>query len=105
MERGYADQQQPNNARLECKILNLGCGHKRLAEAVNLDLRPSTTADIVHDLNSVPWPLPDSQFEAVIMQDSLEHLTDIVAVMEEIHRVCLNGALVRITTPHFSSSN
>ncbi len=89
----------------DLKVLNLGCGLKRLPDALNLDLRASTGADVVHDLNSIPWPLPDSQFETVLLGDSLEHLKDIVATMEEIHRVCVNGAVVRITTPHFSSSN
>jgi SAM-dependent methyltransferase len=35
----------------------------------------------------------------------LEHLHDLVAAMEEIHRVCRPGAIVRIKTPHFSSPN
>ena len=87
------------------KVLNLGCGFKRLSDALNVDLRASTGADIVHDLNSIPWPLPDNQFETVLLGDSLEHLKDIVAAMEEIHRVSVRGAIVRITTPHFSSSN
>jgi SAM-dependent methyltransferase len=85
--------------------LNLGCGRKYLPDALNVDLRASTKPDIVHNLNSIPWPLPDDQFGTVLLGDSLEHLKDIVATMEEIHRVCQNGAVVRITTPHFSSSN
>lgn len=105
MDSGHADRKQPDDGRLEQKVLNLGCGRKRLAGALNLDFRPSAAADMVHDLDSIPWPLPDNQFETVVMQDSLEHLRDVVAVMEEVHRVCINGALVRIATPHFSSSN
>jgi SAM-dependent methyltransferase len=105
MDDGHTEQNQPRNARVALKVLNLGCGRKRLGDALNLDMRDSTAADVIHDLNSIPWPLPDSQFETVIMRDSLEHLTDIVAVMEEIHRVCVNSATVHIATPHFSSSN
>jgi hypothetical protein len=87
------------------KFLNLGSGLKRVPNAVNVDLRASTNPDIVHDLDSIPWPLPDNHFEGVLLSDSLEHLKDIVATMEEIHRVCQNHAVVWITTPHFSSSN
>ncbi len=105
MGNGGANRERPDDARPEYKVLNLGCGRKRLAGALNLDFRPSIAADMVHDLDSMPWPLPDNQFDTVVMQDSLEHLRDVVAVMEEVHRVCVNGALVRIATPHFSSSN
>jgi SAM-dependent methyltransferase len=87
------------------KVLNLGCGFKRIPDALNVDLRAGTGPDIVHDLNSIPWPLPDHHFARVVLGDCLEHLKDIVATMEEIHRVCQNGAIVQITTPHFSSSN
>ena len=58
-----------------------------------------------HNLNRLPWPLPSDQFEQCDLYDVIEHLEDIVAVMEEIHRVCRNGAVVRITVPHFSCAN
>jgi hypothetical protein len=35
----------------------------------------------------------------------LEHLDRLVEVMDEIHRVCRHGAIVRITVPHFTSAN
>lgn len=87
------------------RVLNLGSGNKYMAGAVNIDITPATNPDLVHNLNCLPWPLPDSHFREVHAFDVLEHLTDLVAVMEEIHRVCEDGALVRITTPHFSSAN
>jgi SAM-dependent methyltransferase len=82
--------------------LNLGCGRKYLSEALNLDFNPETNADVVHDLNQLPWPLPDNCFREVLAYDVIEHLDNFIAVMEEIHRVCQDGALVRITVPHFS---
>jgi len=87
------------------KVLNLGSGPKLMPDALNVDLRASNSPDLVHDLDLTPWPLPDNHFEEVVLGDILEHLRDIVATMEEIHRVCQDGAVVRITTPHFSSSN
>ena len=38
-------------------------------------------------------------------QDVIEHLSDTIRVMEEIHRISRNGARVHITVPHFSSAN
>ena len=86
-------------------ILNLGCGHKRTTGAVNLDITPDTNPDIVHDLNVKPWPFPDNQFREVVAYDVIEHLDDVIQTMEEIHRICCNGATVKITLPHFSCAN
>jgi hypothetical protein len=61
--------------------------------------------DIVHDLNQVPWPLPAGHFNEVQAFDVIEHLDNVINVMEEIHRVCVDSATVRITVPHFSCSN
>jgi hypothetical protein len=90
---------------VEVNILNLGCGDKRIEGATNVDVNPRVKAEIVHDLNRLPWPLPDDRFETVQMADSIEHLKNVVSTMDEVHRVCKNGAVVKITTPHFSSSN
>lgn len=87
------------------RTLNLGSGKKHINGATSIDIVPETEPDIVHDLNQRPWPLRDSTFERVYAHDVIEHLHDIVATMEEIHRVCLAGAIVEITVPHFSSSN
>ncbi len=84
-------------------VLHLGCGHRLIAGAVNVDMRAGVGADVVHDLNQRPWPFPDNRFGAVIATHVIEHLHDTVAVMEEIHRVCRHGATVKIVTPHFSS--
>ncbi|MGL4552054.1 MAG: class I SAM-dependent methyltransferase [Gemmataceae bacterium] len=87
------------------RVLHLGAGQKYDPRAVNVDLVASTGPDLVHDLDRTPWPLPDGRFEEVWAYDVLEHLDDLIAVMEEIHRVCRPGAVVKVTVPHFSSSN
>lgn len=86
-------------------ILHLGAGKKYEPQAVNVDLVASTSPDIVHDLDRTPWPLPDDHFTEVWAYDVVEHLTDVVRAMEEIHRVCRPGAVVKITVPHFSCAN
>jgi hypothetical protein len=85
--------------------LNLGCGLQRVAEALNLDVAPETNPDVVQDLNRVPWSLPSNHFHEVLAFDVIEHLEDFIATMEEIHRVCIDGAIVRVTVPHFSCAN
>jgi SAM-dependent methyltransferase len=86
-------------------VLNIGCGRRKIAGAVNVDVSDQVGADVVHDLTNMPWPLPSDTFREVHAQDVIEHLNDTVRVMEEIHRICRNGATVHITVPHFSSAN
>jgi hypothetical protein len=72
---------------------------------VNVDAVPETSPDVVHDLNVRPWPFATSEFMEVVGHDVLEHIRDVVAFMEELHRVAAPGAIVRLTVPHFSCAN
>ena len=64
-----------------------------------------THPDVVADLNHMPWPFQDESFDQVRCFDVIEHLEDIVQVMDEVNRVCSRGAVIQITVPHFSSAN
>jgi SAM-dependent methyltransferase len=79
--------------------LHLGCGPASKDGDVGVDLLPGPAVDVVHDLNVFPWPLPDSTYDYVLCKDVLEHLTNIVRVMEEIWRVSVNGARIDIQVP------
>ena len=96
---------EPARDPVERTILNLGSGRDRMEDAVNLDVTPDTSPDVVHDLNRRPWPFPDNRFRIVHAKDVIEHLDDVAATMAEIHRVCAPGATVSIVVPHFSSDN
>ena len=87
------------------ETLDLGCGARKTPGAFGVDLVPAPGVDLVHDLNRIPWPLAENRFERVVCSHVLEHLSDLVGVMNEIHRVSKPGARVRILTPHFSSLN
>ncbi len=84
-------------------VLNLGCGRKPVAGAVNVDVSPEVGADVVCDLNRRPWPFPSDHFREVLASDVVEHLDEVFPVFEEIHRVCRDGASVKVTVPHYSS--
>jgi ubiquinone/menaquinone biosynthesis C-methylase UbiE len=85
--------------------LNIGCGKKPLPDAVNLDISAEVGADVVHDLNKMPWPFPADSFDEVHAYDVLEHVEDVPRTLEEIHRICRSGGVVHATVPHFSSAN
>lgn len=98
---GLAAEPAPSRRR----IVNLGSGNKPIQGALNVDISPSTRPDVVHDLNRVPWPLPDGEFDEIHGYDVVEHVESVVSFMEEVHRISRNGARVKLTVPHFSCAN
>ncbi len=98
-------------ASILMRVLNLGCGHAKsdfpeaagASEIIGIDRSPASQADIIHDLNRFPYPVESDAFDLIILQDVIEHLDDIPAVMGEVYRAARPGGVVRIRTPHFSS--
>jgi len=85
------------------KILDVGCGNAKTPNAIGIDSNPTTQADVIHDLNSYPWPLESNSFDLIIGSHIIEHVADMVKFLEEIHRLGKHGAKVKFVTPHFSS--
>src|ERR1700737_1992043 len=85
--------------------LDVGCGNSKIPGAVGIDRVPGPQVDVVHDLNTFPWPLASDTFEIVKLWSVIEHLPDILGTLEEVYRVARPGAMVLIGTPHFSSAN
>jgi SAM-dependent methyltransferase len=83
--------------------LDVGCGSKKRPGAIGIDVSSDTDADVVHDLNELPWPLESDAFDEIVLQDVIEHLHDLYGVFAEVHRVARPGARVLLRTPHFSS--
>ena len=85
--------------------LNLGCGNDLRDGYLNVDRSPEVGADLVWDLNELPYPLPENHFEEILALDVVEHLDSVVGFMEEAHRLLSPGGEIEITTPHFSCAN
>jgi SAM-dependent methyltransferase len=68
-----------------------------------VDFAGNALADVRHDLDVYPYPFADGSFEVVVLRNVIEHVRNVVGLMEEIHRIGRPGADVLITTPHFSS--
>lgn len=87
----------------EPRRLNVGCGHDIRAGWVNLDSAALPGVDVVHDLERAPWPFPDSSFDRIEMINVLEHLSDTVGTMNELHRISAPNARVVIRVPYWNS--
>jgi SAM-dependent methyltransferase len=84
-------------------ILDVGCGATKVPGSIGLDISADTAADIVHDLDSFPYPIEDSSFDQILLQDVIEHVSEPIRVFEELHRIARPGARIQLRTPHFSS--
>lgn len=86
------------------KRLNYGCGRDYREGWVNVDVNPEVRADI-HVSVGVRLPLPDGEFQEVLLDNVLEHIPrhQVFEFLDEIHRVSAHGAIVRIYVPHFTS--
>ena len=84
--------------------LNLGCGHQKIADWVNVDLMPACHPDVVLDLEHFPYPWEDDSVSQVILNHVLEHLGQLtetyLKIIQELYRVCRHGAIVYIRVPH-----
>jgi len=87
------------------KKLNLGCGLNYKEGWINLDFDRNIRADIYWDLNKLPWPFEDEEFDFILMESILEHLDDLPSILKECHRILKRKGLLKIIVPHFTSSN
>lgn len=90
----------------DVRVLELGCGQiKRVPHSVAVDFNPRSVADVIHDLNETPYPFEDNSFDVIIAEHVLEHLADLMKVIEELHRITRPGGILYVEVPHFSSCN
>ncbi|MBI4341311.1 MAG: methyltransferase domain-containing protein [Candidatus Omnitrophica bacterium] len=88
------------------EILDVGCGDARDPRATEgIDIRAYPGVTIVHDLEHFPWPIASNRFDRLILRDALEHFDNVVATMEELHRIAKSGGRIEIWTPHYSHPN
>jgi SAM-dependent methyltransferase len=86
----------------EFSILDVGCGIRKYAGSLGIDVNPASAADVICDLDRFPYPFADRTFDQLRAIHVIEHLTDIVRTMEEFHRLVRPGGRVRIETPHYT---
>jgi ubiquinone/menaquinone biosynthesis C-methylase UbiE len=91
-----------SSTRAALPILDVGCGVNKFPGSIGLDRNPNTRADIVADLDSIPYPLGDSSFREVRAIHVIEHVADVILFVEELHRLLAPGGSAFIVTPHYT---
>lgn len=91
----------PNEDR-EPKRVNLGCGFMKPKGFVNVDKSSLVEPDELVDLNVLPWPWKDNEFDHIVAKDILEHLDgEFSDIIKEMYRVSTNGAIWEVCIPHW----
>lgn len=101
--------------------LLIGCGNRRdklikhgnspqaWQNLTTLDIDPSCSPDIVHDLNVLPYPFADNAFDEAHAYECLEHCGRqgdakfFFAQFTEFHRILKPGGLLCGTVPKWDS--
>lgn len=83
--------------------LNIGCGTKVLKDWINLDIMPGPGVDLVFDLETcgeAALPLESDSVAEFRASHVLEHIQNVLPMMQEMHRVARPDARFRAATPH-----
>ena len=81
--------------------INIGCGDKKLAGYINVDLYGNP--DLRCDLFKFPWPFEEGSIDEVFSEHFLEHVDDYEKTILEIYRILKPGGMIHFKVPHFRS--
>lgn len=99
------------------RVLEVGCGAGYFLrvlqsagwDVVGIDFDPNAIAaarraGIAAEVSDLPsMKFPDAGFDAIVMDNVIEHLPDPVAILAECHRVLGSGGRIVCTTPNVDS--
>lgn len=86
------------------KKLNLGSGQNKKSGFINIDKFGESNPDLIIDLEKTPWEFDNDTVDEILLNHVLEHLgrdVDVFfSIMQEIYRICCDGAVIKINVPH-----
>jgi SAM-dependent methyltransferase len=88
--------------------LNVGCGRNILEGWINLDSFALPGVEVVADLEQCatkPLPLADDSIDEFLLSHVLEHIRNVLPMMQELHRVASANAKMVIRVPYGSSDD
>lgn len=88
--------------------LNAGCGRDIKEGWINLDWVANPGVDVVADLNAcatTPLPFPDDHFDEINLSHVIEHIPNILPLMQELYRIAKPGGKAYVYVPYGSSDD
>ena len=82
--------------------LDIACGGNKQEGFTGIDIRELPGVDIVHNLEKFPWPIESDSVVQAIASHYVEHIKPWLSIpfMNEVWRVCTEGATFAIATPY-----
>lgn len=89
--------------RRRLRALDVGCGEtKQRSTSFGVDRYPASGVDVIADLTTT-LPFADRSVDRVYAVHVLEHVLDLVSVMNELHRVLTDDGVLHVLSPHWQS--
>lgn len=88
--------------------LDIACGaNKTGPDWIGIDIQSFPGVDVVHDIETYPWPLPDNIASVATASHVVEHINPahfgFIKFMDEVWRIMKIGGTFAIATPYAGS--
>lgn len=83
-------------------VIDLGCGSNKVADAWGFDCRPGPGVNVIANIE-MGLPIRSDSVDVVWVRHVLEHVRDLIGLMEELSRICRSGGRVEIAVPYYTS--
>lgn len=112
MKKSKAKEENPNIIKFKVNgktfellhpfRLDIACGSNKTPGFFGVDIAGKDT-DVVWDLEKFPWPFPDNSVDEIVCNHYIEHTKDMIAFMNELHRILVPGATALLRAPYYNS--
>ena len=82
--------------------LDVACGSNKMPGFFGVDIG-GKDVDVTWDLEKFPWPFPDNSVDEIVCNHYIEHTKDLIAFMNELHRIMVPGGTALIRAPYYNS--
>ena len=79
-------------------VVDLGCGPNKVPGAVGIDVRAMAGMNVVGDVEQT-LPFRTNSVDVVWLRHVMEHVRNLIGLMEEIYRVSRPGGAVEVVVP------
>jgi SAM-dependent methyltransferase len=79
--------------------LNIGAGYQKIEGCINIDIVQTGIIDVVMDIEKEPLPYPDNSVDEIYCYETLEHLGNLIFVMNEMWRVLKPSGILKGKVP------
>ena len=86
-------------------LLNIGSGSKRIEGYVNIDIDKNANPDVLWNLEKTPLPFDDMSVHGGFASHVLEHIQNLVPLMEDLWRITMLAGIWDIRVPHYISQD